>query len=174
MFKMLDAIIKKNNNNNNNNTNDHTNDNTIEMVSTLSLIGLVGFCEIIFGVDIMDISYDLIDPLNRLLTYINGAAEPFTINFDPEYKKFIEDRDFVHNWMKQLIKRSKKSPKCHSIIKEHFMENIDETVLVEFILSIVLGGHETTARLMLGIIYCLLNNKSIINKLNERPKIIFK
>ena len=34
-------------------------------------------------------------------------------------------------------------------------------------LLIVLGGHETTARLMLEIIYSLCNNKDLIEVLNK-------
>lgn len=158
MFEYLDEYIIKNN-------------GKCDMVKILSLMGLVGFCEVVFGVDISDICTNLIDPLNRLLVYINGAAEPFLIKCDQSYKKFAKDRDYVHDWLKELIMRAKKSDKCHNLIKiEMANPKISEMELIEFVLSIVLGGHETTARLMLGIVYCLCKDTTIINKMNLETK----
>ncbi|AKI80264.1 cytochrome 450-like protein [Acanthamoeba polyphaga mimivirus] len=137
----------------------------LDLVTVLSLIGLVGFCKVIFRVDVTDMSEELIEPLNELLIYINGAVEPVLITADPSYRKFIANKKFVHNWMRKLIDRARKSEN----IREQF-DDIgfdDETELIEFILSVVLGGHETTARLMLGIIYSVYHDKEIIEKLNK-------
>ncbi|XWV24756.1 cytochrome 450-like protein [Tupanvirus deep ocean] len=153
MFKELDRLIA---------CGDH-----FDLVSLLSQIGLVGFCDVFFGVDIKDISSSLIAPLNRLLVYINGAAEPFVIKMDPAYRAYAKDKKFVHKWMHELIDRAKKSTKCHPIIAaELHRDDLDIKELGEFVLSIVLGGHETTARLMLGIIYCIYHDNQCIDKLN--------
>ncbi len=147
-----------------------------DLVCLLSVIGLIGFCETFFGVNIDDMAENLIDPLNQLLIYINGAAEPFLITFDPAYKKFVKDKNFVHDWMRKLIERAKHSHTCHPLIKQEIDRNQlfdDELIndeLIEFILSIVLGGHETTARLMLGIIYSLYYDQKLIKQMNEETK----
>lgn len=153
MFKVLDKYIEQN--------------EEIELQTVLAQMGLVGFCEAIFGVDITDFQDDLVEPLNRLLVYINGAIEPFVISWDPSYQKFCEDRDFVHRWIKELINRAKASPNCNHIILEEFnREDITEEELVEFILSVVFGGHETTSKLILALVYSLYYNKQYIEKLN--------
>ncbi|XWV25997.1 cytochrome 450-like protein [Tupanvirus soda lake] len=158
MFDELDRLI--------------TNDNQFDLVTLLSQIGLVGFCDVIFGVDVKDMSSSLIAPLNRLLIYINGAVEPFAIKMDPAYKSFVRDKDFVHQWMYELINRAKKSTRCHPIIAAELHRNdIDVKELREFVLSIVLGGHETTARLMLGIIYCINNDSECLDKLNAETNL---
>ncbi|AGF85162.1 P450 family protein [Moumouvirus goulette] len=154
MFNELDRIIYKN--------------NKQDMVSVLSRIGLVGFCEVIFGVNVVDDSLELIEPLNNLLTYINGAAEPIDIKFGNKYREFIKNKEIVHNWMRKLIIKAKESLQCHHIIKDELNnKNLTEQQIIEYVLSIVLGGHETTARLMLGIIYSVYNNPNIIKKMNE-------
>lgn len=142
-----------------------------DLVAVLSKIGLVAFCQVIFGVDVRDISDDLIEPLNKLLVYINNAVEPVNIKIGSKYWEFVRNRDIVHNWMKELIKRARTSEQCHYIINSE-INNVDisEQQLIEFVLSVVLGGHETTARLMLGIIYSVAYNDNIIKKLNDETK----
>ena len=159
MFKELDRLIGQSEN--------------VDLVKVLSLMGLVGFCEAIFGVDITDISENLIEPLNNLLNYINGAVEPFLVKVDPAFRRFLTNKKIVHNWMRELINRARTSDRCLPIMKKYLDDhnNIDDdTELVEFILSVVLGGHETTARLMLGIIYSLIKDKSIIQRLNTETQ----
>lgn len=148
----------------------------LDLVTILSLIGLVGFCRVIFGVDVTDMSEELIEPLNDLLIYINGAVEPVLITADPSYRKFIANKKFVHNWMRKLIDKARKSKNCCEIMRQQLDDigSDDETELVEFILSVVLGGHETTARLMLGIIYSVCHDKEIIEKLNKETDEYFK
>ncbi|AGC02097.1 cytochrome P450 family protein [Acanthamoeba polyphaga moumouvirus] len=154
MFKELDQIINEN--------------NSQDLVSILSRIGLVGFCEVIFGVNVVEDSLELIEPLNNLLTYINGAAEPIDIKFGKKYAEFIKNKIIVHNWMRKLITKAKENPKCHPTIKDEINNNnLTEQQIIEYVLSIVLGGHETTARLILGIIYSVYHNPDIIKKMNE-------
>ncbi|AVL94959.1 cytochrome P450 family protein [Moumouvirus australiensis] len=153
MFKELDKIISE--------------DSQQDLVSVLSRIGLVGFCEVIFGVNVVDDSLELIEPLNNLLTYINGAAEPIDIKFGKKYTEFIKNKEIVHNWMRKLITKAKNSSQCHPIIRDEINnKNLTEQQIIEYVLSIVLGGHETTARLILGIIYSVYHNTDIIKKLN--------
>lgn len=153
MFDTLDIQIKQ--------------DPILDLVTILSQMGLNGFCKTIFGVDVSDNSLVIIDPLNKILSYIGGVVEPFTFPFDPDYKSFIENKNIVHNWLLQLVTKAKKSPTCHQLIKKEFEnDKLNEQQLIEFIFSIVLGGHETTARLMLGIVYSLCYDKSIVQKLN--------
>ncbi|AYV85441.1 MAG: cytochrome 450-like protein [Satyrvirus sp.] len=133
----------------------------------LSKMGLIGFCQTIFGVDISDIYMDLMEPLNRLLVYMNSAIEPFVIAWDPSYVEFSKDKDIVHAWVRELIARAKNSNKCNPIILEEFgREDITEIELIEFVLSVVFGGHETTSKLILATIYSLCNNRQFIDKLN--------
>ncbi|QGR54090.1 cytochrome P450 [Moumouvirus maliensis] len=157
MFKELDKIINE--------------DSNQDLVSVLSRIGLVGFCEVIFGVNVVDDSLELIEPLNNLLTYINGAAEPIDIKFGKKYTEFIKNKEIVHNWMRKLITKAKTSSQCHPIIKDEInKKNLTEQQIIEYVLSIVLGGHETTARLILGIIYSVYHNTDIIEKMNIESK----
>ncbi|AZL89209.1 cytochrome p450-like protein [Megavirus baoshan] len=143
-------------------------DKECDLVAVLSKIGLVAFCEVIFGVNVRDISDDLIEPLNKLLVYINNAVEPINIKIGSKYHEFVQNRDIVHDWMKELIKRARVSKQCHNIINNELNNfDISEQQLIEFVLSVVLGGHETTARLMLGIIYSVAQNDNIIKKLNN-------
>nr|WBF70621.1 hypothetical protein [Megavirus caiporensis] len=146
-----------------------------DLVAVLSKIGLVAFCQVIFGVDVRDISDDLIEPLNKLLVYINNAVEPINIKIGSKYHEFVQNRDIVHNWMKELIQRARTSEQCHHIMNSELNNvNISEQQLIEFVLSVVLGGHETTARLMLGIIYNIAHDDNIIKKLNDETKIYHK
>ena len=153
MFKELDRQITKN--------------SQVDMVTLLSQMGLVGFCEVVFGIEIDDMSTELVEPINRLLQYINGAVEPFIIKIEPSYQAFRKDKDFVHDWVKKIIVRAKASTTCHPLVAQELARtDASEIELVEFILSLVLGGHETTARLMLGIVYGMYHNEEILGKLN--------
>jgi len=157
MFNVLDEMISSN--------------PEIELVTTLSQMTLVAFCQVIFGVDVTDTAFDIINPLNNLLVYINGALEPFALPFDPSYKKFIKDRDFVHEWMRDLIRKAKCSKSCNpAILKELNRENATEMEHVEFVMSIVLGGHETTARLILGTMYSIYYNPVCQMRLNKETQ----
>ena len=161
MFRMFDSKLESG--------------NPIELQSVLSNMGLVGFCDVMFGVDITDIYSELTEPLNRLLAYINGAIEPFVIEFDPSYQKFCSDRHFVHNWIRELIDRARESPLCNpDLLLELHNENLTEKELVQFVLSIVFGGHETTSKLMLAITYSLYHNREAISKLNAETDAYFK
>ena len=143
-------------------------DNEIDLVSTLSIIGIVGFCEVFFGVDIRDFSRELIEPLNDLLTYINGAVEPFVMPFDKKHDDFIKMRNVVHHYLDEIITRAMASENCHPIIRNELTSTtMSHKEVIEFVLSIVLGGHETTARMLLGAIYSICQDSNIINRLNS-------
>ncbi|BCS83331.1 cytochrome 450-like protein [Cotonvirus japonicus] len=154
MFKELDDLILKK---------DHQ-----DLVVILSIIGLVGFCKTLFGVDVSSSSKNLIEPLNNILVFINNSPDPINNHFDESYRKFVHDKKFVHKWMLELITNAKKSKYCLPVIQQELNNvNLTQQQMIEFVLSIVLGGHETTARLMLGIIYSVYQNNIIIDKLNQ-------
>lgn len=157
MFKVLDEKIKSG--------------QEIELQVLLSQMGLVAFCRVIFGVDVFDTYMDFMDPLNKLLAYMNGAVEPFIIKLDPSYQEFSKNKELLHSWIRKLINEAKENPECNYIIKEELNRNdVTETETIEFILSLVFAGHETTAKLMLAIIYHLYYNQNCVDKMNSETK----
>lgn len=138
----------------------------IDMVLLLSQIGLIIFCESILEIDVRDIMHIIPDPINELLTYINGAMEPVRIPFGKNYKTFCKNRNIVHNWMKEIIARMDKN-NTNKITDYIYNHAENESERIELLISVILGGHETTSRLMLGILYSILNNKEILEKLRK-------
>ena len=141
----------------------------VEIQNLLSQMGLVGFCQIIFGVDVSPKAHMLIKPLARILEFVNTAIEPGKFPFDPVYREFCRNKEIVHEWIRELIRESRSSDNCHPLIRNElrrFASDADSE-LVEFVQSIVLGGHETTARLMTVAIYYLAPNSTLVDRLRS-------
>lgn len=142
----------------------------IDLVLLLSRMGLFAFCDSVLQVDVRDIADELAPRLNRLLAYVNGALEPMTIPYGEAYNTFIEDRDFVHHWMLTVVERIRlqaelgKMPN-NPLVKEilSLTESDQQDELIELMIANVLGGHETTARLMLGAMYAMMKHKTYID-----------
>lgn len=149
----------------------------VDLVRLLSRMGLFAFCDTILGVDVRDIGSELAPPMNSLLEYINGALEPFQVPFARTRNQFLEDRDQVHTWMLKVVQRVRERvqkeglnpTQYNSIVQEIFRLNDpnDQAELVELMISMVLGGHETTARLMLGGLYGLMKNPQYIEPIRQ-------
>lgn len=134
----------------------------VDLVLLLSQIGLVLFCELILGIDIQDIMNDLPQPINDLLVYINSALEPIKFKFGSEYRTFIDNRNKVHDWMKIVLNRIREGSGQNNPLTKYILDDglsIDEQV--EMLISVILGGHETTSRLMLGIMHSLIMDDKI-------------
>jgi cytochrome P450 len=134
-----------------------------DLVLLLSRMGLLAFCDTVLGVNVRDIANELSPPINRLLAYINGALEPIAIPFGPAYRSFIADRNATHRWMLEVVRRVREAHKAGRAPKNPLVDEIvaldnqdRDAELVELMISTVLGGHETTARLMLGALYSLM------------------
>ena len=155
---------------------------SLDFVLLLSRMGLIAFCDAALGVDVRDMSDELAGPINRLLTYINGALELICVPFGEAYQKFMVDRNFVHEWMRRLMRRVRKqaregvdqglrikeTPLSRAILDLDDPKRDEE--VVEFMISMVLGGHETTARLMLGGFYALLRHPHYIERIRAEMK----
>lgn len=132
----------------------------IDLVLMLSRIGLYIFCDCVLGVDVRDIGDELAPRINRILDHINNALEPFDLPLTAAGKNFKADVKYVHNWMLIVLARVKQN------IKKGFTTNvfinellkIDEQQQVELMISMVLGGHETSGRLILGTLYEMMRN----------------
>jgi cytochrome P450 len=143
----------------------HANGSPVDLVIILSRIGLYAFCDRVLGVNVRDIGDELAPKINSVLTYINGSLEPFDIPFTAKYNTFKKDVKFVHNWMLKVINRIKYNIKyngssTNAFIDELFKLEINEQV--ELMISMVLGGHETTARVILGGMYEMMLNPTHI------------
>lgn len=140
---------------------------SIDLVSLLSTAGLVAFCEIYLGIDISENPSELVEPLNNLLIYINGTFDPINIPFDPRYIAFKKDRDFVHDYMKKIVRQAKESSRCDPTLLDIINTTKDENELAELMISTVLGGHEGVARLILGVIYSLCHQPNQVERLRN-------
>ena len=122
--------------------------------------------------------FTLSEDIDETLNYINGAIEPITIKFSPRYRKFIYHKNRVHNWMREVIRRIRRQHEPNNIISNDILVNefingdkiTDE--MVELLIPVILGGHETTARLMLGIIHSTIINPLIIDKVRNEDSIL--
>jgi cytochrome P450 len=157
---------------------------TIDLPRFLTKVGLILFCDLVLNIDIMDMcgsisgnetdkEWTLTEDIEETLHYINGAVEPIQNKYSARYEKFVYHRDKVHKWMREVISRVRNSD-CVSnkIIIDEFLNGDTITdEMVELMISIVLGGHETTARLMTGTIYSILNNPLIVKKIRSEDSI---
>lgn len=143
----------------------------VDLVLMLSQIGLFAFCDSALGVDVRDIADELPPRINRMLAYINGGLEPFSIPFTEAYNNSKSDSKFIHEWMLTVVERMKNNIN----VNDNFQTNIfideimkiDKKQQVELMISMVLGGHETTARLALGALYEIIKNKKYITRIRE-------
>ena len=145
---------------------DKSNDQPIDLVLLLSRIGLFAFCDSVLGVDVRDIGDDLAPRINRVLNHINSAIEPITIPFGETYNNVMNDIKFIHNWMLTVIGRIDRNHINNAFVAEVF-EIKDKDQQVELMISMVLGGHETTARLMLGSFYELMRHPRYIDEIRN-------
>lgn len=147
------------------------NDNDeIELVTFLSRIGLIAFCDVYLGIDITKESNDLIIPLNNVLKYINSAMVPFDVYFytDVNYEQFKKDVDYVYKFMEKVINTMKDNNIGDPIILNEFTNGTMTLIeQIQFMISIILGGHETTSRLLLGISCAMFNDNKISNNLKN-------
>lgn len=157
------------------------NGKSVDLVLLLSRMGLFAFCDSILGVDVRDIADELAPAVNRVLAYINGALEPITIPFGESYNSFLTNRNLVHDWMRKVIGRVRENnaqgiippnPLVKKILKTTDPKKEDE--LIELMISMVLGGHETTARLMLGALYGLMQHSEYIEEIRDEIELFCK
>lgn len=134
-----------------------------DLVSTLSQVGLLIFCDTILQIDVRDNSNIIIEPLNKLLKYINSSLDPISLSFGHKYNEFMFNRNIVHNWLNNILDRLTTENALANYINK--CETREEKI--ELLLSVILGGHETTSRLMLGILYSLYTNKECLDKLRN-------
>lgn len=148
----------------------------IDLSLLLSQMGLFVFCGFLH-VDVHDIADRLAPAVNSVLAYINGALDPFPIPFGEAHAEFIKNRNIVHDWMREVILRIRNNaeegnitdnPLIHEVLKA--TDPREEKELIELMISMVLGGHETTARLMLGAIYGLLRNPHYIEQIRKEAE----
>src|SRR3972149_6484221 len=160
-------------------------DEIIDLPRFLSKVGLVFFFALLLGIDgtdmcgstnfnITDTQWTLSEDIDGTLNYINGALEPIQNIFSSRYHTFTYHRDRVHLWMREVIHRVRVSSHSNIIDSDELIneflhgEKITDE-MIELMISVVLGGHETTARLMLGIAYSLLLNSTIVDKIRIEP-----
>lgn len=168
---------------------------TVDLSRLLSKIGLILFCDVVLGIDVSDIAGDIIvgnnnqwslsEDIDKTLEYINGAVEPIANKFSPKYRKFVYHKTRVHTWMREILNRIKAKHKYQNSdcipLSESYQNIISNNILidefiygdnitdemVELLISVILGGHETTSRLMLGIAHSIILNPSIIQKIRD-------
>lgn len=138
----------------------------IELQNLLSQMGLIGFCQAVFEVDVSDSSHEIILPLQQALTYVNTAFQPFNIPFDAKRRNFESNRRLIRDWMQQLVLRIRATSmsKCPEPVRD-LLTNCDLEQVVDFVQAIVLGGHETTSRLMTAAIYHVALDQSLTQAL---------
>ena len=146
----------------------------VDLVLLLSRMGLFAFCDSVLQVDVRDIADELAPAINKVLGYINGALEPILIPIGENYHAFIKERNTVHQWMKIVIKRVVEKHRDKTTHDNLFIDKIlemdeqgREEELIELMISMVLGGHETTARLMLGAFYGLMRHPEYIHEIRD-------
>jgi cytochrome P450 len=145
-----------------------------DLVLLLSRVGLLAFCDSVLGIDVRDQADSLAPAVNHVLAYINGALEPVHLPFDSSYQEFKRNRDIVYDWMQMAIERvriaDREGRAPHNPLVDAIVSLTDEDrqdEVVEFTLSMVLGGHETTARLMLGALYSLMQHPHYIDQIRD-------
>ncbi|CAH6419084.1 Cytochrome P450 [uncultured virus] len=153
----------------------------IDLARFLSKLGLIIFCDLILKIDVRDMENPAID-IDETLYYINGALEPIQNIFSSRYRKFKYHRDRVHEWMREVIRRVRQqwssevnneiNIESDQLIREFLTGDKITDEMIELMISVILGGHETTSRLMLGISYSLLTNPNIVEKIRLEPPIV--
>lgn len=140
--------------------------NRVDLITFLSRINLISFCKTYFDIDITEDASTLITPLNRLLKYINNAMDPVFMPFGQQYNDFTQDIKIVHNYLEKLMRNTiERNTGDEDLINAFKSGEMSTQQLVEFMISIVLGGHEGTSRMLMGGICSILKNQNIINKL---------
>lgn len=147
------------------------NDKPIDLVLLLSRIGLFAFCDSVLGVDVRDIGDELAPAINRVLNYINSAIEPFVIPFDESYNNIMKDIKFIHNWMLTVVDRIDRNNVLDNPFVEEILKIEDKKQQVELMISMVLGGHETTGRLMLGTFYELMRHPQYQDQIRNETEL---
>lgn len=142
-----------------------------DLAVVLPQINLIAFCWTYFGIDVSSTANELILPLNRLLKYINNSIDPVFIPIGSQYLNFKKDIKIVHDYLENLMKICVESNIGDVDFIKIFKSDVMSTrELVEFMISIVLGGHEGTSRLLIGVLCSMARNKNIIDKLRNELK----
>jgi len=138
---------------------------SIDAVLMTSQIGLYIFCDCVLGVDVRDIGEDLAPKINEILAHINGALEPFDIPFTSTTNRYNSNVKFVHNWMSTVLDRVKKSAYRNIFIDE--LLKLDSKQQIELMISMVLGGHETSGRVIFDVLYEINKNRAYFYRIRK-------
>ena len=131
----------------------------IDLVPGLSQITLRVFCKVMLDVDVSSTAPVIVEPLNALLSYIAESLEPFTLPWDSRFREFKKNVTVVHQWLSDVIDRLPDSDtSLHRYLRN---PKVDRQEKIEMFLAIVLGGHETTSRVLLGTLYSIYTNEQI-------------
>lgn len=140
----------------------------VDLYTFLPHVNLIAFCQTYFKIDVSPYADKIILPMNRLLKYINNAMDPVFIRFGTQYTNFKRDIDTVHKFLENLMHDAiEKNTGDEDLLKAFTSGIMTKEQLVQFMISIVLGGHEGTSRTIMGIICSMLNNDKIVHKLRE-------
>jgi cytochrome P450 len=135
----------------------------IDLVRFLSRTTLILFSELVLGVSVADIAPELAPLVDTCLEYLNGALlEDWG---SPAYWRFRRARNRVRSWMRVVAMRIQKEGRPSSLRTALEGELTEEKL--QLLQAVILGGHETTSRLLLGVATALLQEPELQEPLFE-------
>jgi cytochrome P450 len=140
--------------------------NIVDLPTFLSRITFIAFCQTYFDVDLTKSANVIMQPLNNVLRCINNALDPIFIPIGEQYNEYKKNIKIIHDYMENLIDQVIDHNKGDvDILNILGSDGMTKKQLIQFMISIVLGGHETTSKLLVGIICSLIKDNNMVNRL---------